>query len=97
MFLTFSWVPAGRGEQPLLVPASNVFFEDMRKAFGPFPLTLTPDALPTLYAMVHGSVDERAYTDLIDALHKQDTLTVTAQYSFRGLCSSRTENWEVAF
>jgi hypothetical protein len=80
MFPTFSWVLASGDNQPLVVHASNVFFEDMRKAFGPFPLTLTPGALPTLRAMVQGSVDERAYTDLIDALHKQDTLTVTARY-----------------
>jgi hypothetical protein len=50
----------------------------MRHTFGPFPLTLTTAEVPVLRALAHGSLDERAYADLIDALQQHGMLTVTA-------------------
>jgi len=79
MFPKFSWAAASGDNHPLVVHAPNMFFEDMRKTFGPFPLTLTTGDIPTLREMAQGSVDELAYTDLITALQGYGTLTVIAK------------------
>jgi hypothetical protein len=78
MFPTFAWAAVSGGKQPLLVHAPNVFFHAMRHTFGPFPLTLTTAEVPVLRALATGSLDERAYADLIDALQQHGMLTVTA-------------------